>query len=427
MSKGNMLLGHARGKVGDLVFSRSNGEQVTKSRNSNPHNPRTQAQLLQRIVMNTVMRAYSTMQNICDHSFEGLTVGTPTQSAFIRANVRLLRNRIANLVAAGYDIYDEYSYVPLGADTFAPNAFLISKGTLQEVVPTFGISDTMLRAAVAVAGNTYQDVINSLGLKRGDQITLIQISRRNDNVVFNYARIILDPTIDGAAAPLSTEFISNNAVNAPSVRNQGEIGYIKFMGNKIYFDLLGTATLGGNIMCAAVIVSRKVNGKYLRSTSFLQLNDAVIAGYGYSLGEAIDLAAEGISTLSDEYLNNAGNGAVLSTAAQAASPVITSLSVNNIDIPASGITEIDMTGVTTNININGVTANADGYYIGFTDGNGVWFDGAGTEIVNNAFNASVGGDYENALQAFISTTNVRVDMLQNVVYRYPGLFKFINF
>ena len=71
MSKGNMLLGHARGKVGSLVFSRANGKQIVRSRAEVVKNPRTEQQMVQRIMLNTIAQAYSQMKAITDHSFQG--------------------------------------------------------------------------------------------------------------------------------------------------------------------------------------------------------------------------------------------------------------------------------------------------------------------------------------------------------------------
>lgn len=48
MSKGNMLLGYARGSVGDVVMSRVKGQQVAKARNRKPANPKTNKQMAQR-------------------------------------------------------------------------------------------------------------------------------------------------------------------------------------------------------------------------------------------------------------------------------------------------------------------------------------------------------------------------------------------
>lgn len=95
MSKGNMFQGMARGKVGDVVFSRLDGQQITRVRNRNPRNPRTNAQLYQRAVMATIMQAYSAGKAIFDHSFQGKTTGSGCQREYMSRNARILRNLLA--------------------------------------------------------------------------------------------------------------------------------------------------------------------------------------------------------------------------------------------------------------------------------------------------------------------------------------------
>lgn len=367
MSKGNMLLGHARGKVGDIVFSRSNGEQVTKARTSKPKNPRTQSQILQRVIINTVAQAYSTMQPICDHSFEGLQPGSATMSAFMSHNVKQLRARIAALVAAGGDVYSEYSYVPLGTNVFAPNAFLISKGTLPEVSPSYGSLSNLPRCVLAIGGNTYADVIATLGLKRGDQLTFVSISKRNNQVTFDFCRVILDPTTDGESADLDTKFIVDGEINAPSVRNQGSFGFLQFDGTNMYYDIAGSSAVASNVICAAVIVSRKSAGKYLRSNSYLVLSSAAIVGIGYSLGECLDLGSEGISTLSDEYLNNSGQGNIVGSGASV-SQRITSVKVDSNAVANEGDTVIYYNIASEPVDVQVACANAVGLFVGVIAG-----------------------------------------------------------
>ena len=95
MSKGNMFQGMARGKVGDVVFSRLDGQQITRVRNRNPRNPRTNAQLYQRAVMATIMQAYSAGKAIFDHSFQGKSVGSGCQREFMSRNANILRSLLA--------------------------------------------------------------------------------------------------------------------------------------------------------------------------------------------------------------------------------------------------------------------------------------------------------------------------------------------
>lgn len=71
MSKGNPFLGMARGKVGDVVMYRLNGEQVMRTRNRHPRNPNTNAQIIQRAVMADVQRVYSLGYQLFNHAFQG--------------------------------------------------------------------------------------------------------------------------------------------------------------------------------------------------------------------------------------------------------------------------------------------------------------------------------------------------------------------
>lgn len=423
MSKGNMLLGHARGKVGDLVFSRANGAQITKARTTRPKNPRTTAQILQRVFINTVAQAYSTMQPICDHSFEGVQVGNATMSAFMSQNVKNLRSRIAALVNAGGDIYTEYSFTPLGTNVFAPNQFLIAKGTLPEVVPTFGTIGDLPRTQLTVGGTTYADVIRTLGLSRGDQLTFVQLTRRNDQAVFNYARVILDPTIDGASADLSTPFIVEGAINAPSVRNSGEFGFLNLADGVLSYDLMGSATTASQVMCAAVIVSRKTAGGYKRSTSYLQLNDAVVTGYGYSLGQCLDMGAEGLSTFSDEYLNNAGQGAVVNGSTSSAA-AISQVTVNGTRLSSGVQAIIEVASDETPLTVELITANATGMYAGVMQSiDGRPFPSAVEVGSDGRVTITVPGTTDGQVWYIaISSVDDSTTFAQNIVARYSGTF-----
>lgn len=96
MAKGNLLQGMARGKVGDLVFSRMDGEQITRVRNRRPRNPKTNKQLYQRAIMATVSQLYAAGQEIFNHSFEGAATPADNQRRFMSENVKILRSLLAN-------------------------------------------------------------------------------------------------------------------------------------------------------------------------------------------------------------------------------------------------------------------------------------------------------------------------------------------
>lgn len=331
MSKGNMLLGHARGKVGSLVFSRSNGKQVVRANADVVKNPQTEKQMIQRIIMATVAQAYSRFQPICDHSFEGLQAGQQTMSAFVSANLKLMRENIAAAVAANQSFDDIKAFTPVGSNEYASNAYIIAKGKLPEVIASFTGST---RAKVAgIAANTYAAVISALGLQRGDQLTFVTTQGASGaNMTFHYARVILDPmNADGSEAELSVPFIADGAINLPNSRNEGNFNVLEFAESAIAWNFSAQSVTG-----AAVIVSRQnADGTWKRSNAVLQVNDPGIL-YERSLQECLDLVKSGsIDTLSSMYLNNAGTGRLANT--QYEEPT-ENVNVTNVTLNGSPVT-----------------------------------------------------------------------------------------
>lgn len=319
MSKGNMLLGHARGKVGDLVFSRSNGEQVTRARAAVVKNPQTQKQMIQRILLNTVAQAYSKMSAITDHSFEGIQQGQKTMSAFMKRNLDLLRAR----VSAASGLYNVYAFSPIGQNIFAVNSFEIARGSLPVVIPSLVEDDETgeFKPTLALLANTYEAVLQQYGLNRGDQLTFITLTQKDDNTYFLYRRVILNPVdASGNELPMSTTFIVDGAINAASDRNEGQFVNLSYNDNAVIYSEGDRVTT----VATAIIVSRqKSDGEWLRSNSTLVIDDDALQAFGISMGEALDLFEQGgISLLSDVYLNNAGSRKLTSNEAPAPEPEI---------------------------------------------------------------------------------------------------------
>lgn len=88
MAKGNMLLGYARGAVGNLVFSRVKGNEVTKARNRQPANPKTSKQVYQRAKFLNAVNFYKRgVQNLFKFAYEDKTQQESDFNAFMRHNV----------------------------------------------------------------------------------------------------------------------------------------------------------------------------------------------------------------------------------------------------------------------------------------------------------------------------------------------------
>lgn len=333
MSKGNLFLGFGRGKVGDVVFTRIAGEQVTRARNRSPKNPQTPIQLLQRVCMKTAALGYSMLQDICNHSFQGRQEGTECQSRFITLNVAKFRANLQTIIDAG-----DPEEILLGTDSnyssksstqaeFMP--FIVSEGTMQALNVGFHHGRPYLLAGGQLHTKnpqevTYQDIVDSLGLQIGDQLTFMwctiddlhntspSVSQFNG---FAYARVILEPS-DGDMTSL---FLNGSSVNKPNVRNEGEISLyitpdVDLQVTRLGFlNPVGVMDAGhvNSFAGSSVIASRMAGGVWLRSPQSLVLRSYTVGESGaLTWDHGTDYLGDAVSSYmtsqsSSLYLNQA--------------------------------------------------------------------------------------------------------------------------
>lgn len=169
-----MLQGMATGKLGDVVFARANGEQISRVRNRHPKNPRSNKQMYQRAVMATVMQAYSAGQEIFNHAFQGKSVGAENQRAFLSKNSKLLRGLIAAEIEAGTTALNcNAAVVAPGAITPVPNEYMISEGTYPQNFFSWNEGAKDFSTPAALDGETVAAYAQRLGLVAGDIYTFV--------------------------------------------------------------------------------------------------------------------------------------------------------------------------------------------------------------------------------------------------------------
>lgn len=368
MSKGNLFLGQGRGKVGDVVFYRLAGEQVTRARNRSPKNPQTPMQLAQRVIMNTVSKAYSLFQPLADHSFQGLTEGSENQRQFIKDNTDLLRLKCAEVFADPEEwetpAGSVYNFNPKSYIYPVLNDYYVSRGQIASlsIVSANPVPVLTFLTQPASAAMTYAEVVSCLGLQRGDQLTFV-VATHDGRFGYNYrselnglrfARVILEPS----NGDMSVQFLSGGTVNMPNPKNEGIVqlsiedvtiqdvysGYgIKFK----FPDVSEATTAPVNYGGATVIVSRWNGVSWLRSTQQL------VPCFTGSYAEVSDVLLYAIqSYMSDQasslYLNQAdrsepiaATGAVVSVVLGGGVPVspgsvLTNVSADNYGVQVIG-------------------------------------------------------------------------------------------
>ena len=294
MAKGNLFLGFGRGKVGDVVFSRQDGEQVTRARNRSPRNPQTPLMMLQRVVMKTSSAAFSLMQDICNHSFQGIEGVTPNQSEFIRQNVRKFRLQLADIINSGDPeeilTSSETNFSERNARLAPLNSYVISSGTIPSIQYRWGTDNDTIAAGLLLIHAlqpdgtaeapvlSYQDAIDALNLQKGDQITVVYATvddtEANADGLFNgflYGRFILEPNDGNMADNIfdETKWNERNHNCKPYFAAQAgaEAAYATFVPTDIenYFNPSQPVTTAAG----AIIISRLVGDVWRRSSESL--------------------------------------------------------------------------------------------------------------------------------------------------------------
>lgn len=186
MAKGIAINGQLRGKLGGVVYYRSNGQQISRARAENVSNPNTQPQRIQRMIMATVMQAYSLTKEITDHSFEGIKYKQDSMAFFQRVNA----NKLRSMISAENPSFQP-SFTAPKVQALIPNGYTISRGSLAPIpfmfqagaagaqYPLFGDS---LAANIELETITLAQFMTSLRAIAGDMVTLVYFD--GDSVLY---------------------------------------------------------------------------------------------------------------------------------------------------------------------------------------------------------------------------------------------------
>ena len=298
MATGNWLLGGVKGKVGDLVLSKSNGVQITRARNRFPSNPKTTKQALQRMKFAAIAAFYSAFENdILNHSWQGVKYGGPSHNHFYK-------------LALSPDI--KTPAVEKGSMSFVPSNYPMSRGTLR--CPKYYFEPDLGGLVVNVAlsstfstltlGQAIDMIANDVPYLKGKQMTFVLISFKNGIFTKSVERLIIDKDAYTQES-LGQYFVKSlkNIHIGVWVQNNTKLLYVNQMINREPKPL-----------CAASVILSEWNGKqWCRSNSDMIINKDVMPN-DYFEGDVFSNAlstymnkADNSSNTSDKFLNGAGN------------------------------------------------------------------------------------------------------------------------
>lgn len=170
-----------RGSIGDVTFYRADGQQLSRVRNRRPRNPKTEAQLFQRAIMATVVKAYQAGKEIFDHSFQGFSVGAQNQRQFMSLNAKMLRQLVATDINTPIPTMSQKARVVApGVSVPVANPFIISRGSYQQNLFTYNVGDLAYNMPNVQSDETVAAYATRLNLIAGDIYTFIVFAERSD-------------------------------------------------------------------------------------------------------------------------------------------------------------------------------------------------------------------------------------------------------
>lgn len=333
MATGNLLLGTARKKLGDIVLARRNGKQVSRVW-VNPKNPQSDMQTLSRLAMSTATKTAAALSKIVDHSFQGVPYGQKSVNHFVKNASKILRSfAVAAYNGENSEAAPILPYTAAGLGVAAP--IVIASGDLGVGVLSVEKSTNVVKFKAAVDFEewgtddiTAGDFANLFGIPLSDQITFVVGRRVEDEsaveaesvmagIRFYVFRLNFKQNLADSAQIFtynsSSWDLQESALDLERTSPELNSLQINAQGNIVLnFDSEDT----GSYTCAAVIVSRYENNAWRRSnatlvqgapegiTSAAQANTAF--GWNY-ITDLLAISRKNSSVIEDKYLNKEKN------------------------------------------------------------------------------------------------------------------------
>lgn len=294
-----IFVGKICGSVGKVTFRCRSGENVVSQKIVQQTNPRTEAQQIQRMKMNTVVKAYSFLSPICDHSFEGFTSKQANMSRFVQNNIGMLDVTKSN----GYPFNYFFAYRD-GDVNYAPNEYYISEGSLRNPVSVQYINnDNVLvkndKKIVVSKDITVQEFHNLFNVQIGTQFTVISVGGdTTDKAYLQKSRFVYSP-----ANATSKMFSSNAQLDTSILHESSEVNEsitLELVADGKAYNI--ASKYKDSSSGVAIILSKKENGKWKYSTERL-CRCNVLAGIWDGFLAKWALPTYGIGA--NKYLNNA--------------------------------------------------------------------------------------------------------------------------
>ena len=192
MARGSGIIRKISGTVGDLVYYPRGGQQIIRGVATSMKNPRTDAQMEQRMKWPNVLAVYRVLQPYMKDCFETKQDGQTDYNRFMGVNLH------------SEPVYLEKGEARLGAAIVAP--YVITQGSLPSIqvsgatpATDIALGQLTIGADTTVAEFAQAVVQNNGGYRYGDQISFFRLVQEEDSqdghpyISVTATRVNLDP------------------------------------------------------------------------------------------------------------------------------------------------------------------------------------------------------------------------------------------
>lgn len=293
MAKARQALSMWKGRAGGVVYSVLNGNQIMRSAPASVSNPKSDAQVAQRMKLAPAQNFYKQLEALvslgfASHTFQGKKYGNANRLRFLQ--LAMMNN--------------QGPYVPKDTMDFIPFDYQVSEGSLPSFTGRMYLYEDTARlneiavgiAETEITAENVEQWANAFGCNPGDQISILTVA-----------------LVNGYYIPKVTRFLVQAGTSFADLYNDYDIAFYLPTGKT-----LATATFGsllikyeGEAVCA-VLSRQQANGEFLRSTEYMHIATSIREKY-YSPA-ALDAALRSYQNVqsansTDPYYNNLGSQA----------------------------------------------------------------------------------------------------------------------
>lgn len=331
MAKGSLLMGTLTGKLGESVFSRRNGEQVSRAYIRHPKNPNTVRQSRQRTQIANIVNFYRSAKTLLDHSMTGRKSQRSSYNEFVSANLNKVKVFLPKSVA------DKQGCI------VAP--YQVSRGSLPAIeisgagdsaVTNIAVGSLTINATTTISQLTEALLANNASIQSGDQLSYVSFVQ-GQNVQLGMPTMAVgyyEITLDLSSSELVSAYWPEQAYNV--------VGGFIAHGNHV--------ANGG--FCW--ILSRKLpDGSLVASPQVVIMNDYTLLSQ-YQGNVAIDTATRSYNANSEAFLSPGSDLASGTSTAVA----VSSLTIGGRVLSAGSTSSVPFTATETAVVVTGSNLSA---------------------------------------------------------------------